>query len=156
MCRITYESVSFWVALASFCVSLVAVWLTRSALSQTKAVAEREQRDWRQRTWFDLYFKANAAYDALDHFQALYPSPASPRWNTPEWEQNANTLMRIFRDVYSVAMVFPKNLVIDKLIEATAGFAKPEVLLSKERLKILLDAVDGVREKAFVDPNVLG
>src|SRR5712692_5282402 len=149
MRHITYESASFWVALASFFASLAAVWLAKTAVSEAKRVAERDLRDWRQRTWFDLYFKANAAYDALDQFQTLYPSTASPRWNTPESEKNANNLMRVFRDAYSVAMVFPKNPVIDKLVDATAGFAKPKVLLSRERLKNLLDAVDGVRERAF-------
>jgi hypothetical protein len=154
-CPAIYDSVSFWVSVASLLASLVALAVAKSSLTQARNVADRDQRNWRQRTWFDLYFKADAAYDALDHFRSLYPDPTSPRWNTPEWEKDRNELMLVFRAVNRQALVFPTNSVIDALVEATRRFAETEVVLSEESSKKLLAAVNGVREKAFVDPSVL-
>ena len=76
---------------------MAATLIAKSSLSQAKRVADRDQEDWKQRKWFDVYFKADEAYDALDRFQVLYPSPSSPGWKTPEWEREYHDLMRIMR-----------------------------------------------------------
>ena len=59
-----YESMSLWVAVASLIVAITALLvaiganrIAESSLSQAKQVADRDQRDWRQRKWFDLYFQ---------------------------------------------------------------------------------------------------
>src|SRR5229473_5734568 len=87
MDEMTRESVSIMIEVISLLAALAAVWVARSSLSQAQRVADRDQRDWRQRKWFDLYFKADEAYDALDRFQVLYPGSSSPGWGTPEWER---------------------------------------------------------------------
>jgi hypothetical protein len=60
------------------------------------------------------------------------------------------------REVNTVALVFPKNPAIDNLISATAHFERPEDGLVKERLAKLLDALEGLRQKGLVKPDVLG
>ena len=74
--------------------------------------------DWKQRKWFDLYFKADEAYDALERFQVLYPDPMN--LTTTEGKQEWNELMRIMRAVHRMAVVFPQNAAIDELLSATA------------------------------------
>jgi hypothetical protein len=55
-----------------------------------------------------------------------------------------------------MAMVFPQCTTIDMLSAATSGFVNDQKeMLSKERLKTLMDAMNDIREKALVDPSVL-
>jgi len=147
---ITYEFSSLVVAVASLFASVAAIWIARSSLSQAKQVADRDQRDWKQRKWFDLYFKADEAYDALERFQALYTSTSSPGWGEEEWEREWNDLMRVMRGVHRMALVFPKNSAIDELLACTAVFKDEEQAVSNERLSKLFDAVEGVRQKALI------
>lgn len=149
---INYESISFWVAMASFLTSVAALFIAWSSLSQAKQVADRDRRDWKQRKWFDLYFKANQVYDSLDRFQTLYDA-ATPC--TTEFQKDWNDLMFLIREVQSMAVVFPKNSVIEEILSSTAVKDHAEAL-SKCRLKKVLNAVDGIRLKALVDPTVLG
>jgi hypothetical protein len=153
---LSHESVSLAIAIASLLASVAAALIARSSLSQAKLVADRDQKDWKQRKWFDLFFKADEAYDALDRFQTLYPSTSSPGWNTAEMQRESHDLMRTMRTVHRIAVVFPKNPVIDALFEATAAFKEMGEATSKERLSKVFDAVQGVREKALVhDVSVL-
>jgi len=146
---VSYESVSLAIAIASLLASAAATLIARSSLSQAKQVADRDQKDWKQRKWFDLYFKADEAYDALDRFQVLYPSTSSPGWNTPEWERESHDLMRVMRTVHRVAVVFPQNPVIQALFDATAAFKNMEEATSKDRLSKVGDAVEGIRQKSI-------
>jgi hypothetical protein len=150
---INYESISFWVAIGSFLTSVAAVLIARSSLSQAKQVADRDRRDWSQRKWFDLYFKANEVYDSLDRFQTLYDAAAPC---TTEFQKDWNDLMFLIREVHAMALVFPKNSVIDEILSCTAVFKDRAEALSKCRLKKVFNAVEGIRQKALVDPTVLG
>ena len=152
---LSYESVSLVVAIASLLVSIAAVWVARNSLSQAKQVADRDRRDWKQRKWFDLYFKADEAYDCLDRFRTLYPTTEDPAWGTKGWERDWNDLVGTMRVVHRMAAVFPKNAAIDELLAVTAVFQNPEEAVSKDRLSRILNAVQGVREKALVDAGVL-
>jgi hypothetical protein len=152
---VSYASVSLTIAITSLLVSAAATLIARSSLSQAKQVADRDQKDWKQRKWFDLYFKADEAYDALDRFQALYPSTSSPGWNTAEMQRESHDLMRAMRTVHRIAVVFPRNTLTDALFDATAAFEDMDEATSKERLSKVFDAVEGIRQKALVDASVL-
>jgi len=152
---LSYNSVSLAVAIASLIASVAAALIARSALSQAEQVAERDRRDWQQRKWFDLYFKATEAYDFLDYFQKTYGSPGEPTWGTNEWQQDWNKLMFKIREAHSMAIVFPKDAAIDALFDATAVFKNPEEAASPERLQAILDATEGLRSKSLVDASIL-
>jgi hypothetical protein len=147
-------AISFWVAIASFLTSVAAVLIAWSSLSQAKQVADRDRRDWRQRKWFDLYFKANEVYDSLDHFQTLY-SDATPCTEESQKEKDWNRMMFITRQVQTMALVFPKNSVADEFL-SSALFKDPAEALSKSRLNKVFNALEGIRQEALVDPAVLG
>lgn len=152
--RTMYEMTSLLVAVASLLVGIAATWIAGSSLSQARRVAEGEKRDWKQRKWFDLYLRADQAYDALDHFQTTYPSTESEGWGSPEWLERWNDLMRTMRSVNRMAVVFPQNPAVDTLFNATSGFTGADEALSKDRLQRLMDAIEGLRQKALVDPVV--
>jgi hypothetical protein len=155
-----YESVSLWVAAASFVVSIAACLIAWSSLSQAKQVAERDRKDWKQRKWFDLYFAASGVYDDLDRFQAQYvftregagvQSVPGPR------STDLSNLMASIRKVHAMAAVFPRTQAITDLFDATAAFKETEKeVTSKERLKKIFDAVEGLRQQALIlDGRVL-
>jgi hypothetical protein len=153
---INYESVSLGLSIASVAVSVAAVCIAKSSLSQAKRFADRDQRSWRQRKWFDLYLKANEAYDSLDRFQGLYVGTASfsATARTPEFEKDWNQLIGPFREVHAMAVVFPKNSVTHELFLST-GFSndpKEAVLLalSKDHLEKVFNAVEGIRQRALI------
>ncbi|HEV2419997.1 MAG TPA: hypothetical protein VGX94_19555 [Terriglobia bacterium] len=150
---INYESISLWVAIASILVSVAAACIAWSSLSQAKQVADRDRRDWRQRKWFDLYFKASSAYDSLDRFQTLHDCT---KRETAEFIKDWNDLMSLIRDVHTMAVVFPKCPVIDDLISCTAVFKDCTEALSKDLMQKVLKAMEGIRQRALVDPTVLG
>jgi hypothetical protein len=125
----------------------------RGSLSQAKQVAESEQRDWKQRKWFDLYFKASEVCDSFEHFQAIYDSSSL---GTEEFVRHRNELMFHLRRMFSMAVVFPQDSAIAALMKCAVGLKDPAQVLSKDRLKKFSDAVEGLREKALVrDPSVL-
>jgi hypothetical protein len=149
-------SVDSVVAVASFLAGVAAVWIAKSSLAQAEQVAARDREDWKQRKWFDLYFKADEAYDALDRFQVLYPTTSAPGWDTMEWEREFHELMRAMRTVNRIADVFPKNTQVNALFDATGAFQNPGEAVSKARLQKMFDAVEGLRQKALVkDISVL-
>ncbi len=156
--KVNYESFSLGVSLASLLISVAAVWIAKSSLSQAKQVADRDREDWRQRKWFDLYLKANQAYDSLDAFQSMHEGFSLPRGAaaTAEFEKDWNNLMALFREVHAMAAVFPRNPATDELFASTAVFDSWPEALSKDRLRKVFDALDGIRQKAFLGPAVLG
>jgi len=147
-----YESVSLFVAVASFLTSVAAVWIGKSSLSQAKQVAERDRKDWQQRKWFDLYFQASETYHSLEHFQTLYDTGSE---STAECVMGRNELMFLFRKMYAIAVVFPRNSVIDALASCADGLERPEEVFSRARLQKMFDAVEGLRQKALVNATVL-
>ena len=147
---------SFMVATSALFVAMGANRIAQSALSQAILVADREQRDWRQRKWFDLYFKTNQAYDALERFQTLYQADFPQCRGTPEFTSDWNNLMLLIREVGAMAVVFPRNAAIDALFAATAVFQRHEEAFSRDRLARIRDAMEAIRQHALVDPTVLG
>jgi hypothetical protein len=148
------------VSLASLGVSLAATWIARASLlraedsiQQAKQIADRDQRDWRQRKWFDLYLKASEAYDALESFQIRCLD--SNYLATGEWKRGINDLVGLFRRVHAMALVFPVNPVVTELCLSTAAFTGLEEVRSKDRLERIFDVLDKLREKALVDTTVL-
>ena len=150
-------------AIVSVALSLAALSIARSSqrtaeisLSLTKQVAEREREDWKQRKWFDLYIATNAVYDLLDRFQNFYGSATGPNYGSIQCDEDWNRLMAAVREVHVAALVFPKNPAIDNLIEATAHFERRERdAFDKERLPKLLNALEGLRQKALVNLDIL-
>jgi hypothetical protein len=151
---LTYEAVTLAVVIGSFLAAVAAVIVAKNSLSQARRVAERDLMNWKQQKWFDLYFKADEAYDVLERFQVLYPDPMS--LTTDEGKREWNDLMRIMRTLHRMAVVFPKNPAIDELLSATAVFKDPKEALSPERLAQIFAAVDGIRQHALIgDLSVL-
>jgi hypothetical protein len=133
----------------AFAALLIAWW----TLKVTKQSVERARIDWARQKWFDLYFKADQAYNALDEYQALYQG-CNPAICSPERETDHNELMDIFREACTMAAVFPKNPAIDALFKSVE-FANANDALSKDRLKTLLDALELLRQKALINQDVL-
>lgn len=161
-----YQSASLWISVASAVIALVSLFVsvvaTRiaksslviadSSLTQAKEVADRELRDWRQTKWFDIYFAASEFRNSLEHFQTQYDAASI---GTVSFINDRNNLMFLFRKVASMAMVFPKNSAINALAASVEGFREPAQALSTERLALVDDAVEGLRQKARVNPAVL-
>jgi hypothetical protein len=61
-----------------------------------------------------------------------------------------------FRKVHSLAAGFPKCKEIEQLFEATSGMKTEVDARSKNRLKLILDASEGIRSRALVNPDILG
>jgi hypothetical protein len=164
---INYESASFWISVAvaiiavvSLVVSLVATRLAKasvvianSSLAQAKEVADRDLRNWRQMKWFDLYFAVSEFSDNLENFQKQHSTrPLDP----VEFGKDRNNLMFLFRRAASMAMVFPRDPAIDSLTACAKRFDDPTHLMSKDLLTVVEDAVEGLRQRALVQENVLG
>lgn len=143
-----YNSATLVIAVASLVVAAFSVWFAVSSLRLAKM-------DWRQRKWFELYFKASEVHTSLDHFQGKYGTLSPALWGMPEVRKDWNDLMSLIRDVHSMAAVFPKNPAVLGFIESTAVFKDRDEALSKERLMKIFDAVEGLRRKALVDTSVL-
>jgi len=140
----------------AFAALVIAVWtlkVTLDSLKVTKESIERARMDWAKQKWFDLYFKADQAYNALEEYQALYQS-CNPAICSPQQEKDHNRLMDIFREACTMAAVFPKNQAIDTLFKSV-NFTTVTDALSKDRLKILSDALELLRQKAFINADVL-
>lgn len=154
-------------SLASLAVSIASAFIAKSALVQAKLAVEEQRRsvqeqklaneqahaDWAQRKWFDLYFKADQACNSLERFQATYEK-ANPATPSLEQMKDHNAIMYIFREVITMATVFPKNPVLDELF-AAMDFKIPGSALSKDRLKSLASALESLRQKALVNRRVL-
>jgi hypothetical protein len=146
------ESISVTISICALVASVAALFVARSSLNLARHVADRDRRDWTQRKWFDLYLKTNEAYDELEAFQSRYDKTS----DTPtEFKRDWNNLMFRFRTVHAMASVFPKSPVVDQLFSATAVFKDLEEGLSKDRLRVVFDALDTVRQMAYTDSDVL-
>jgi hypothetical protein len=129
--------------------------LAAEALRQTKEVAERELADWRQSKWFELYFRASEMCDTLEHFQKMHnPDAKEYRYSEPI-ATDYNNFIFLNRRCLTMAAVFPKNDAVDKLAAASAAFINFEEVFSAERLRLIADAVQDIRELALLHPAVL-
>lgn len=111
------QSIPIVITVASLVVSIVSVLNAKTALTQGKQVAEREQREWRERKWVEMYLKANEVYDALDRFRVL-----SGAWSDEERDREWNYLMSVIRSAHAMALVFPINPALEAFLESTAVF----------------------------------
>lgn len=129
--------------------------LAAESLRQAKDVAQRELADWRQSKWFELYFRASEMCDTLEHFQKVHkPRTGEYQYSEPI-ASDYNRFIFLNRRCLTMAAVFPKNDVIDKLAAAAAAFKEWEEVFSKERLQVIAEAVHDIRELALVHPAVL-
>jgi hypothetical protein len=141
-----------WVAISALLVAIVSLYVARKTLKDAEEF-------WKQQKWFDLYAKADEAYDAFDLYCKMWkgflnPSVSVAGIDMGKRESDWNNLMFLIKRVHSMAMVFPKHPAIDKLVEATV-FDKPEEAAQPERLKLFFDAVMDMRDMAVLDPSVL-
>jgi hypothetical protein len=146
---INYESASLVVALVALVLSVASVLIAKSSLTLAKQVAVRDQEDWRQRKWADMYLKANETYDALDRFCVL-----SGSWSAQGSEREWNDLMRVIRGAHAMAIVFPKNPAIDSFLSSTAVF-KERKAVSVGSLPKVFDAVEMIRQNARLPWGIL-
>jgi hypothetical protein len=149
MRQIIYESIPIMLGVASLVVSISSAIIAQSSLIQTKKVAEREQREWRERKWIEMYLKANEVHDALDRFRVL-----SSSWSDHELEREWNYLMSVIRSAHAMAVVFPINPALDTFLKASAVF-KTETTVSDELLSKVFDAIELIRDKAKMDLSVV-
>lgn len=153
-----YNIVTLVVSVTSLLVSLVATALAKQSLDEAKRVADRDSNDWKQRKWFELYFEAEKAYDALDQFQCQYVDGA-PDHSKDDWKKyvsDVNVLASVIRRVHSMAAVFPMTPELDKLFHSTV-FPNDNDLLSIDRKTAVFDAVEGIRQKALIkNLDILG
>jgi hypothetical protein len=101
-----------------------------------------------------LYFKADQAYNALDHYQRLYQSSNPAVQSEQQQLRDHNELMHLMRETGAMAMVFPKNAATHALFESTK-FRQFNDALLKERLQSLFDASELLRERALINKGVL-
>jgi uncharacterized protein with FMN-binding domain len=153
---------SLVVAVVSFVASLVSAAIANSARKDAERIADRAHDEWAQQKWFDLYFSANSAYDAMEKLQAdciAQNGRIISIRGGGNYPDRANEVIFLFREIQAMALVFPQCTTIDMLCAATSRFSDnpddPRGLRSRERLKALMDAMNDVREQALVDSSVL-
>jgi hypothetical protein len=96
----------------------VAWWtlkVNRESREFTYRALQHANMDWVQGKWFDLYFKADQACNALERYQTVYQhsNPAIP---SVAQMNDHNHLMYLIREAYTMASVFPKNVATDALL----------------------------------------
>lgn len=146
---------SLWVAKASLNAAETASQTADETLQQTREVAERDLADWRQTKWFDLYVRAREMGTALEHFQTKYRGKLSDPLQDDEMNKDFNAFIILNRRCMTMAVVFPKNEVIENLAAAAAAFRDWKEALSPKRLELIEDAIEDVRTLALLRPEVL-
>ena len=139
-------STSDWIAISAVIVAVVSFFVARKTLKDAEEF-------WKQQKWFDLYAKADEAYDTLEMYRTNYSvhePPGSNVRHATDW----NDLIFLVRRVHAMAMVFPKHSAIDKLVEATE-FDEPATVYDESRRKLFSEAVEAMREMAVLDPSIL-
>ena len=136
---------SLVVALASFIASLVSAAIAKGARKDAESIAEHAHDEWAQQKWFDLYFSANSAYDAMEKLQAdsIVQKTGTINIHGGNYPDRANEVIRLFREIQAMAMVFPRCTAIDMLCAATSGFVDdPSEMLTKQRLTRIIREVE--------------
>lgn len=156
MNAIGYSAMSIFIALTSLLVSIAATYFARGSFLQSKMIADRDRRDWKQRKWFDLYAKGDEVFDALTYFRTQYDGPTSASWGNKDWSADWNHLIREIKRLHRWAVVFPRTPPIDALIAATGNLGEPAYAVTQEAIDNLFNAVEGVRQQALItDPKIL-
>jgi len=150
---------SLFVAIVSFVASLVSAAIANWSRKDAKRIADRAHDEWAQQKWFDLYFSTNSAYDAMEKLQAdciVQNGRLISIRGGGNYPDRANDVIRLFREIQAMAMVFPQCTAINRLCAATSGFVDDQKeMLNNQRLKNLMDAMNDIREKALVNASVL-
>lgn len=146
---------SLWIAKASLNAAETASRTADDTLRQAKDVADRELADWRQSKWFDLYVRARDMGTALEYFQTKYKGKLLDPRKDHEMNKDYNDFMVLNRQCMTLAVVFPKNDVIENLAAAAAAFRDWKEALSPDRLKLIEDSIEEIRTLALVRPEVL-
>ena len=147
MCRIVSFLGSLdWVAICALGVAIWSLYVGRKTL-------DNAEESWNQQKWFDLYAKADEAYDLFDWYCTVYSN--SPQPQTPAQASDWNKLMYLIKRAHSMAMVFPQHSAIDKLVQATSAFNNPADAFLPWRKPLFLDAVQDLRDMSNLDPSVL-
>jgi hypothetical protein len=147
-CVSTTDWPTLGVALLSLIVAVVSVWFAVQSLRLAST-------DWRQRKWFELYFKASEACHFLEYFQRQHAAVAPGLRGLPPVIDDFNMLMFKLRDAHSMAVVFPINPAIHGFLASTAVFENLDEAFSPERLTNIENAVEELRQKALLDVSVL-
>jgi hypothetical protein len=129
-------------------------WPSRlSRTSWPRKTLKDAEEYWKQQKWFDLYGKADQAYNDLDRYRETYKGVTGIM--TEQQATDWNNLMISIRNVHTMAMVFPVCEVITKLAEATDHFEHPSHASFVTRMPMFADAVEGLRQMARLNPEVL-
>lgn len=157
------------IGLASLAMALASLWIAKASLKAADAaartaddtlrlardVADREAANWRQSKWLELYFRASEMHDALGYFQKMHSLKTGEyRYSEPIYT-DYNKFIHLNRRCLAMAVVFPKNEAIVKLVDAAAAFKEWEEAFSKKRLALIGEAVLDLRECALLRPEVL-
>jgi hypothetical protein len=147
MCRIlTFLGSLDWVAITALGVAIWSLYVGRKTLDDA-------EESWNQQKWFDLYAKADEAYDLFDWYCTVYSH--SPQAQTPPQASDWNKLMYLIKRAHSMAMVFPQHPAIDKLVKATSNFISPADAFLPWRKPLFFEAVQDLRDLSKLDPSVL-
>ncbi len=109
--------------------------------------------DWKSLHIAD-YFRASEMCDTLEHFQKTHLRNAE-YWNSEPFASDYNRFIFLNRKCLTMAAVFPKNHAVDKLAAASTAFRDREEVFSTDRLKLIQDAVQDIRELGLLHPAVL-
>jgi hypothetical protein len=157
-----FDWTTLLLSIASLVVALTSTVIANKARKDAKGIADRAHDEWAQQKWFDLYFSANSAYDALDKFLA----DCNFQGNTlisirggGDYPTRSNEIIRMFREILMMAAVFPKCPAIDTLCNAIAvkfGDDPFEMYSRRKQLQEnLMNAMMDIRDNALVDSSVL-
>jgi hypothetical protein len=146
---------SLWIARASLKAAEIATQAANDTLQQARDVADRDLANCRQSKWLELHFRAGEMCDPLDYFQKVHlPKTGEYRYSEPI-NTDYDKFMHLNHRSLAMAVVFPKNSAIDKLVEAAAAFKDWQEVFSKDRLALIEDAVQDLREFALLGSEVL-
>lgn len=92
---------------------------------------------------------------ALDHFQTKYRGTLRDPRQDHEMNKDYNDFMLLNRQCMTMAVVFPKNDVIENLAAAAAAFRDWKEALSAKRLELIEQSIEEIRTLALLRPDVL-
>lgn len=158
ICFLAGLNASDWIAVFSLIAAIGSVYVAwrsfvvgKASLDVAKKMMEDADEDWAQQKWFDLYVKADDAYNLLDRFRQVHSQSYSvnPEKRALDWEETIFALRR----AGTRATVFPKHSAIDKLIAASVFKNFPDV--NDEKVLAYRDATECLRQMALLKAEVL-
>jgi len=152
LARVDWLAISgLFVAVVSLVVAVRALKVSNETLLVARKTLQDADEDWAQRKWFDLYVKADDAFNLLDRFRQVNPAST----NSAQQRQDWNEVMLAIRRAHTRALIFPKNPAIDKFLASTSVFDDMQHGYDKTYLAAFLDATEDLRDMAKLKPEVL-